>query len=99
MFSSLDARPHSYLRVWVEGAGRSDEFGIPAWLQRRAVEAETLPTPARLDAVARAVMEAERTGGRPVDAVHVELWRDVHDPETLRATSRKVVEHVRRDLR
>jgi hypothetical protein len=94
MFSTLDTRPHRYLRIRVLGSGRSEDLGVPAWAQALAVVVETLPTDTHFERLGRAVVAHERARGRAADSVHIELWRDEHDAVTLRPTSRKLKEYA-----
>jgi hypothetical protein len=94
MFSTLDARPYRHLRILVEGPGRSEQLGVPSWAQTQAANVETLPTEAQFERLAGVVVEHERARGRPLESVRLELWRDEHDPVTLRAVSRRIHEHV-----
>jgi hypothetical protein len=96
MFSTLDARPYRYVRVFVEGPGRSEELHLPDSLEKAAAAAEILPTERMLRALARAVAERERSAGRPVETVRVELWRAEYEPAFLRATARKLREQAYR---
>jgi hypothetical protein len=96
MFSTLDARPYRYVRVFVEGPGRSEELRLPGSLEEEAAAAEILPTERMLGALARAVAARERAAGRPVEAVRVELWRAEYEPRTLRATARRLREQAYR---
>jgi hypothetical protein len=93
MFSTLDARPYRYVRVFVEAPDRSEELWVPSSLEEQAAAAEVLPTDGALAALARAVADRERSRGRPAETVRIELWRAEYEPATLHPTSRKLKDY------
>jgi hypothetical protein len=92
MFSTLDARPYRYVRIYVEASDRSEELRVPASLEEEATAAEILPTPRNLARLAHAIAERESARGRPVETVSVELWRAEYETESLAATARKLLD-------
>jgi hypothetical protein len=76
MFSTLDARPFRFVRVYVTAPERSEELAVPASLADDAAAAEVLPTDARLERLARRIVERERSRERPVSQVRIEVWRE-----------------------
>jgi hypothetical protein len=98
MFSTLDARPFRYLRVTLTAPERSEELLIPPSLEDAAAAAETLPTDARLGRLAALIVDRERSRGRPVTEVHIEVWRDEFDQGSLRPHARRMREYAYRAL-
>ena len=93
MFSTLDARPFRYVRVFVEAPERSEELRVPAPLEELAAAAEVLPSERCLRGLARAIAERERSRDRAVETVRVELWRAEYAKGTLRAEARKLKDY------
>ena len=98
MFSTLDARPFRYLRVTVTAPQRSEELLVPASLEDAAAAAEVLPTDARLGRLAALLVERERSRGRPVAEVHIEVWRDQFEKDSLRPRQRLLRDYAFRAL-
>lgn len=94
MFSTLDARPFRYLRVYVTAPQRSEELAIPESLADAAAAAEILPTDAQLARFARAVVRRERSRGRPVAQVRVEVWREEFARGSLTPEARRLRDYV-----
>jgi hypothetical protein len=94
MFSSLDARPFRYVRVFVTAPERSEELAIPDSLADAAAAAEILPTDARLERLARAVVRRERARERPVAQVRVEVWREEFARGSLAPVTRRLRDYV-----
>ena len=94
MFATLDARPFRYLRVYVTAPERSEELAIPASLQDAAAAAEILPTDGPLGRLARRVAERERSKGRPVADVRIEVWREEFFPDSLAPQTRLLRDYV-----
>lgn len=99
MFSTLDARPFRHVRISVEGENGWETVGVPAWAQAEAASVETFPRRAAFERLGQEVLLAQWSRGRAVAAVRIELWRDEHDPVTLKAVSRRIEEHVIRGPR
>ena len=94
MFSTLDARPFRYLRVYVTAPERSEELAIPASLEDVAASAEVLPTDGQLERLARRMVERERSKGRPVARVRVEVWREEFSPDSLAPATHLLRDYV-----
>lgn len=94
MFSTLDARPFRYLRVYLTAPERSEELAIPASLEDVAAAAEILPTDAQLERLARRIVQRERTRGRPVAQVRIEVWREVFAQGSLAPTAHRLRDYV-----
>jgi hypothetical protein len=75
MFASIDGLPFRQVRIFVEAPNRSEEIAVPASLEVTAQKAATCPRPRALEGLARAVVARERSRGRPVSSVRVEVWR------------------------
>lgn len=75
MFASIDGLPFRQVRVFVEAPGRSREIALPESLEIAGAKAATWPHARALEDLARAMMARERSRGRPVDFVRVEVWR------------------------
>ena len=88
MFSTLDARPFRYVRVYVTAPERSEELAVPGSLEDAAAAVAVLPTAAQLERFARAVAARERSHGRPVDLVRVEVWREEFAAGSLAPSTR-----------
>jgi len=98
MFSTLDARPFRYLRVILSAPQRSEELLIPASLEDAAAAAEILPTDAQLGRLAARIVDRERSRGRPVTDVRIEVWRDEFERGSLRPSARLMREYAYRAL-
>jgi hypothetical protein len=96
MFSTLDARPFRYLRVYLTAPQRSEELAIPQSLEDAAAAAEILPTDAQLQRLARRIVERERSRGRPVAQVRIEVWREEFAPGSLAPDARWLRDYVYR---
>lgn len=94
MFSTLDARPFRYLRVHLRAPERAEELTIPASLEDAAASAEVLPTDAQLDRLARRIVQRERSRGRPVAEVRIEVWREEFARGSLAPATRLMREYV-----
>lgn len=94
MFSTLEARPFRYLRIFVEARERSEELEVAPWLEALAASAEILPSDASLERVAREVVAHERSRARGADSVRLELWRVDFEPSTLKPHSRKLKDYA-----
>jgi hypothetical protein len=94
MFSTLDARPFRYLRVYVTAPERSQELTIPGSLEETAAAAEILPTDVRLERLARAIVARERSRGRPVAEVRIEVWREEFAPDSLAPLATRLRDYV-----
>jgi hypothetical protein len=90
MFSTLDARPFRYLRVTLTAPQRSEELLIPPSLEDAAAAAEVLPTDAQLGRLAARIVERERSRGREVTDVRIEVWRDEYERGSLRPAARRM---------
>jgi hypothetical protein len=75
MFASIDGLPFRHVRVFVDAPNRSEEIALPASLESAAAKAATWPHARALESLARAVIAREESRRRPVDSVHVEVWR------------------------
>jgi hypothetical protein len=93
MFASLDSRPFRYARIFVHATDRAEEITVTPSLERATASAELLPTAARLDTLARAVVARERRHGRPVERVRVEVWREHFLPGSLAPDTRPLRDH------
>ena len=71
MFATYENEDSRFVRTWAITAGGEEAVGLPAGLDREALEVRVVPTSARLRALAREV--AERLGDE-VMAVRVEVW-------------------------
>ena len=98
MFSTLDARPFRYLRVTLAAPQRSEELWIPESLEDAAAAAEVLPTDAQLGRLAARIVERERSRGRPVTDVRIEVWRDEYERGSLRPAARRMRDYSYRAL-
>jgi hypothetical protein len=96
MFSTLDARPFRYARVYLTAPERSEELSIPGSLEEAAAAAETLPTDAQLERLALRVVRRERSYGRPVERVRIEVWRGEFAPGSLAPSTRLLRDYVHR---
>jgi hypothetical protein len=94
MFSTLDARPFRYVRVYVTAPERSEELAITGSLEEAAASAEILPTDAMLQRLARRIAERERSRARPVEIVRIEVWREEFAPGSLAPTTRLLRDYV-----
>jgi hypothetical protein len=75
MFASIDGLPFRQVRVFVEAPGRSREISLPESLETAGAKAATWPHARGLKDLGRAVIARERSRGRTVDSVRVEVWR------------------------
>ena len=75
MFSTLDARPFRYVRMFVRAPERSEELAVPPSLEELAASAEILPSDPQLERLARGVVAREQRRGRPADEVRIDVWR------------------------
>jgi hypothetical protein len=75
MFASIDGLPFRQVRVFVEAPGRSGEIVLHESLETVGAKAATWPHARGLKDLARAVIARERSRGRQVDSVRVEVWR------------------------
>jgi hypothetical protein len=98
MFSTLDARPFRYLRVTLTAPQRSEELSIPPSLEGAAAAAEVLPTDAQLGRLAARIVERERSRGRPVTEVRIEVWRDEFARGSLKPEARLMRAYAYRAL-
>jgi hypothetical protein len=94
MFSTLDARPHRFLRIQVDAPDRSEELTVPPSLEEMAAGVEILPTDGRLERFAQAIAARERRHGRAVETVGIEVWRTTFahgslEPSTERLATRR----------
>jgi hypothetical protein len=94
MFATLDARPFRYVRIYVTAPERSEELAIPASLEDSVAAAEILPTDAQLERLARRVVERDRSKGRPVARVRIEVWREEFAPDSLAPMTRLLRDYV-----
>ena len=94
MFATLDARPFRYLRVYVTAPERSEELAMPRSLEDAAASAEILPTDRQLERLARRIVERERSKGRPVGLVRIEVWREEFTPDSLSPAMRVLRDYV-----
>ena len=83
MFSTLDARPFRYVRMFVRAPERSEELAVPASLEELAASAEILPSDPQLERLARGVIAREQRRGRPADEVQIDVWRVEFAPGSL----------------
>ena len=88
MFSTLDARPFRYVRVYLTAPERSEELAIPASLEDAAAAAEILPTDAQLERLALRIVERERSRDRAVAQVRIEVWRAEFARDSLAPSTR-----------
>lgn len=98
MFSTLDARPFRYLRVTLTAPQRSEELWIPESLEDAAAAAEILPTDAQLGRLAARIVERERSRGREVSDVRIEVWRDEFARGSLTPAARRLRDYSFRAL-
>jgi hypothetical protein len=75
MFASIDGLPFRQVRVFVDAPGRSGEIALPESLEIAGAKAATWPHARGLKGLARVVIARERSRGRTVDSVRVEVWR------------------------
>jgi hypothetical protein len=75
MFASIDGLPFRQVRVFVEAPSRSREIALPDSLEVAGAKAATWPRASGLERLGRAVIARERSRGRPVESVRVEVWR------------------------
>ena len=94
MFSTLDARPFRYVRVYLTAPERSEELAIPASLEDAAAAAEILPTDAQLERLALRIVERERSRDRAVAQVRIEVWRAEFARTSLAPSTRLLRDYV-----
>jgi hypothetical protein len=98
MFSTTDDAGRRGVRVFVSAPDRSEEVAIPPSLEDEAKRASVLPTDARLERLARLVVDRERRYQRAVDIVRIEAWRIHFAPGSLAASTRLMRDyHYRAD--
>jgi hypothetical protein len=88
MFSSLDARPFRYVRIFVQAPERSEELAVPPSLERLAASVEIFPGDRQFERLARGVVAREQRRQRPVADVRLELWRVDFAPGSLEPRDR-----------
>jgi hypothetical protein len=96
MFSSTDGLSQRRLKIVVRGPERAEEIFVPDGLGKLAAKAAALPDAVRLERLARAIVEEERAGGRPVDTVEIEVLSTRYAPVTLFASDRSLARHHHR---
>jgi hypothetical protein len=92
MFSTLDHGSQRHLHAFLVRPGLRREVLPPASLVDAVKRALTLPTDARLHALAGALAEIPTPDHGDATAVQVQVWRTRFDSETLAPTS-----HILRD--
>jgi hypothetical protein len=90
MFASLDHPPFRGIDIVVEAPDRSETLEISPSLEEPAARAATFPSDRRLTQLAKAVVAREQRRGQPVETVKLEVWRHQFDPDSLRATERRL---------
>jgi hypothetical protein len=83
MFSSTDSPAARHLHVFLETEGIRRELDIPRQLAQEARRATTLPTRARLERFAEALMAAQDLGAIAWEDIDLQVWGVTYDPDTL----------------
>jgi len=90
MFATTDGTAYRFIRLVVDGPGRSEELSVPASLDEAAMRAQLFPADHFLRTLAQAIADREQRHGRPVSSVRVEAWRIVFDGVPLRGTEQRL---------
>lgn len=98
MFASNDELHARRLFAWVTGPSGERRIEIPAGAQFEIVQALTLPSRHRLEALARRIADRERAEGEEPTRVRIQAWRTVHEPRSFRPRSERIRE-IAVDLR
>jgi hypothetical protein len=94
MFSTLDHGSQRHLHAFVLRPGLRREIIPPESSADEIKRALTLPTDARLRALAQTFAETPTPDHGPATAVHLQVWQTRFDPETLTPMSHILREFV-----
>ena len=94
MFATTDGIAFRHVRLFVEGADRSEEIEIAPSLEDAASRAGLFPTDRLLEDLADAVIAREARHGRSVRAVRIEVSKVEFDGQPLRAVERRLKSYV-----
>jgi ferric-dicitrate binding protein FerR (iron transport regulator) len=83
MFSSTDSPGNRHLHAVVQNEAARREVAIPAHLEEAALRATTLPTRARLSALASQLALLEAGGTFTWDEVVIQVWSADYDARDL----------------
>lgn len=83
MFSTTDGRGSRHLHAFALRSGIRRELRLPRDLRDQVRRVLTLPTEARLEALADTLAELPTPDDGPLQAIEIQVWRTSYDPETL----------------
>jgi hypothetical protein len=88
--TTSDSTVFRYIRLFVDGPGRSEEISLAESLEDVAIRAQIFPADHFLRQLADAVAAREQHDGRPVSTVRVEAWRIGFHGSVMHGTERRV---------
>jgi len=83
MFATLDSRGERHLTILAESSGLLRELAMPPELEDQAERVRALPSPPRLQALARAILEREGDRVPGLRSVRLQLWKTQRTPGSL----------------
>ena len=87
MFATTDAWATRHLHVFAIRPGVRRELEIPFSLRKKVERVLTLPSDARLQALARQFANAPTPDEGPLEAIELQVWATQFDPDTLAPSS------------
>ncbi len=87
MFATTDAWATRHLHVFAIRPGVRRELDIPPSLRKKVERVLTLPSDARLQALARQFAAVPTPDEGPLEAIELQVWATQFDPDTLAPSS------------